>query len=89
MADVESRAMTRIVLDTVALPTYAETCCKKRQRHVSAHARSDDRPEDAIVKREVNNVLTRLFCEEPGRLNKEVSADIISYATGRTLVQMQ
>jgi hypothetical protein len=50
MADVESRAMIKTVLDTVALPTYAETCCRKRKKHESAHARSDNGYEDAMVK---------------------------------------
>jgi hypothetical protein len=86
MADVESRAMIKTVLDTVALPTYAETCWRKRKKHESAHVRSDNGYEDAMVKQRSEQRADGTFFEEPGRLNKEVSAEI---ATGRRLVQMQ
>jgi hypothetical protein len=72
--------MIKTVFDTVALPIYAETCCRKREMYENAHACSKDGYENAMAKgqsQQRDDIISFLF-EEPGRLNKDVWAGIVS-----------
>ena len=61
--------MIRIVLDTVALPTYAETFCRKKERDESAQTRSND--ENVMVRREVNSLKMEHFTRNQDVLIKK------------------